>query len=123
MLIAGIIGSLALLCLIIGAPWTMAEQIGKRYTPRASLGSSMLGAFVSGALMGVFVGFIPASIAYAVTHSGSAAGMALAICALVGGYLWWRFERRMRVQARQPAKPYFRKLAQTPARISEPPAI
>lgn len=123
MLIAGIIGSLVLLAFIIGTPWALAEQIGKRYTPRASLGSSMLGAFVSGALMGVFAGFIPACIAYAVTHRGSAAGLALAACALAGGFLWCRFERRMRGRPQPMPKPYFRKLDQMPARISEPPAI
>jgi len=123
MLVAGIIGSLVLLCFIVGTPWVLADHIGKRYAPSQSFGSKMVGAFVSGALMGLFAGFIPACIAYVASQRGSIAGVVLAACALGGGYLWCGFERRMRDRARQPAKPYFRKLAQTPARISEPPAI
>src|SRR5262245_54061872 len=123
MLIAGIVGSLVLLCFIVAIPWAIAEQINKRYAPRANGRPTLLGAFISGALMGVFAGFFPACIAYAATHRGWIAGLALAVCALAGGCLWCRFERRALGRQRPAPKPYFRKLDQMPARISEPPAI
>ena len=90
----------------------------------------MIGAFVSGALIGVFAGFIPACIAYAASNRGWAAGLALAACSAACGIAWCRFERRALSLRRRPAgslsacsNSHLRKLDQIPARISDPPAI
>jgi hypothetical protein len=131
MIVAGILGSLVLFCFVTAAPFVIAEHVPKRFVQRLTAGPTMTGAFVSGALIGVFVGFIPACIAYAATHRGWAAGLALAACSAACGIAWCRFERRALSPRRQPASSHsrvqlgvhLRKLDQIPARISEPPAI
>jgi hypothetical protein len=87
----------------------------------------MIGAFVSGALIGMFADFIPACIAYAASNRSWAAGLALAACSAACGIAWCRFERSAPSLRRQPARArsgaHLRKLDQIPARISDPPAI
>ncbi|HEY5963851.1 MAG TPA: hypothetical protein VIU42_07520 [Xanthobacteraceae bacterium] len=124
MLIAGILGSLVLLCFIATAPFVIAENVPKRFVRRLTAGPTTVGAFVSGALIGVFAGFIPACIAYAASSRGWAPGLVLAACSAVCGFAWCRFERRAQpASARLGADSHLRKLDQIPARISDPPAI
>jgi len=129
MVIAGILGSLVLLCFIATAPFVIAETVPKRFVRRLTAGPTMNGAFVSGALIGVFAGFIPACIAYAASSRGWAAGLALAACSAGCGIAWCRFERRAPSLRRRPASArlgadsHLRKLDQIPARINDPPAI
>jgi MFS family permease len=131
MVIAGILGSLVLLGFIATAPFVIAENVPKRFVRRLTAGPTTVGAFVSGALIGVFAGFIPACIAYAASNRGWAAGLALAACSAACGIAWCRFERRALSLRRRPASARFsacpnshlRKLDQIPARFSDPPAI
>ena len=103
MLIAGLLGSLVLLCFVAAAPFVIGENLPKRFTRRLTAGPTVTGAFVSGALIGVFAGFIPACIAYAASNRGWAAGLALAACSVTCGIAWCRFERRALSPRRQPA--------------------
>jgi hypothetical protein len=127
MIFAGVVGSLVLFCFVAAVPFVIGESMPKRLVRRLTTGPTVIGALVSGALIGVFAGFIPACIVYAASGRGWAAGIALATCSLACGIAWCRFERRVasprQKPARPPATPYLRKLDQTPARISEPPAI
>jgi hypothetical protein len=47
--------------------------------------------FASGAMMGVFVGFMPAVLLYVATNSKWIAGVAWAACVLACGAAWLRF--------------------------------
>jgi hypothetical protein len=125
MIFAVILGSLVLFCFIAAAPFVIAENLPKRLVRLLTAGPTMFGAFVSGALIGVFAGFIPACIVYAASNRGWAAVLALAACSAACGIAWCRFEQRALSQRRRPAhsSAHLRKLDQIPARISDPPAI
>jgi MFS family permease len=127
MLFAGLLGSLVLFCFIVAAPFVIGETLPKRVTRRLTAGPTTIGAFMSGALIGVFAGFIPACIVYAASNRGWAAGLALAACSVACGIAWCRFEQRTSSPRRRPAgshsSAHLRKLDQIPARISDPPAI
>ena len=126
MIIAWILGSLVLFCFVVSVPFVFGENLPKWLVQRLSTGPAVIGAFVSGALIGVFLGFIPACLVYAGSGRGWVAGAALAACSVACGVAWCRFERRVASPRQKPARAlstYLRKLDQTPARISDPPAI